>query len=160
MYGWGHSRKKEKTMIEFASLRDLKTVIPAELLPDDGDKTLKRLLRIATGRVRHATRRAMYSVTPNGLPADDDLRDALRDATVAQVYAFLEWGLAEAVITGGMGVEATVSTASINGASVTLDESVMLDGRQHLIDGGLSEMAETYLEEAGLLHGLPGVIYG
>ncbi|QVI99809.1 hypothetical protein KFR76_07425 [Corynebacterium diphtheriae] len=147
-------------MIEFASLRDLKTVIPAELLPDDGDKTLKRLLRIATGRVRHATRRAMYSVTPNGLPADDDLRDALRDATVAQVYAFLEWGLAEAVITGGMGVKATVSTASINGASVTFDESVMLDGRQHLIDGGLSEMAETYLEEAGLLHGLPGVIYG
>lgn len=147
-------------MIEFASLRDLKAVIPAELLPDDGDKTLKRLLRIATGRVRHATRRAMYSVTPNGLPSDDDLRDALRDATVAQVYAFLEWGLAEAVITGGMGVEATVSTASINGASVTLDESVMLDGRQHLIDGGLSEMAETYLEEVGLLHGLPGVIYG
>nr|CAB0853043.1 hypothetical protein FRC0375_00658 [Corynebacterium diphtheriae] len=147
-------------MIEFASLRDVEKGIPAELLPDDGDKTLKRLLRIATGRVRHATRRAMYSVTPNGLPADDDLRDALRDATVAQVYAFLEWGLAEAVITGGMGVEATVSTASINGASVTLDESVMLDGRQHLLDGGLSEMAETYLEEAELLHGLPGVIYG
>ncbi|PSA77096.1 hypothetical protein BT094_11695, partial [Corynebacterium diphtheriae] len=90
--------------------------------------------------------RAMFSATPNGVPADDDLRDALRDATVAQVYAFLEWGLAEAVSTGGMGVEATVSTASINGASVTLDESVILDGRQHLLDGGLSEMADTYLE--------------
>ncbi|MDK8889249.1 hypothetical protein QP992_08840 [Corynebacterium ulcerans] len=147
-------------MIEFASLRDVQNGVPAELWPDYGDETLKRLLRIATSRVRHATRRAMYAVTPNGLPADDDLRDALRDATVAQVYAFLEWGLAEAVITGGMGVEAAVSTASINGASVTLDESAMLDGRKHLLDGGLSEMAETYLEEAGLLHGLPGVIYG
>lgn len=56
-------------------------------------ESMDRALRVASRRVRHATRAALYDVGTSGLPTDPDVVEAFRDATVAQCVLWLANGL-------------------------------------------------------------------
>ena len=131
-----------------------------DLLPhinEAPDVNLDRLVRFASGIIQRATRRARYDTTPLGLPQDETLMTAMREATVAQIRAWVEADLWEQVATAGVKVGTVLKSSSINGKSITLDTSASDAARAHLLAGGLSLEAELILDNAGLLSGLPGV---
>ena len=103
------------------------------------------------------TRAAVYSTDRDGYPTFTPTRDALRDATAAQVIAWAEADMLGDVLTGGVKAEARVASSSINGASVNLDHTQADTARLHLYAGGLGVEAMLILDDAGLLHALPGV---
>lgn len=78
---------------------------------------VEALLRSASRLVRAATRTAIYDVTPAGLPVDSDIAGAFRDATCAQVAA---WVALDVDPTAGAGaVTSSTTTSSIGSASIT-----------------------------------------
>lgn len=128
-------------------------------LPDDQNDDL-RLLRLASGAVTRATRRAYYVVTPAGAPKDEDVAEAFREATLAQFRVMVESGMAEELLTAGTTSEPSLSSTSDNGASVTFDDSTGSRARAQLLAGELVDEARIPLEEEGLLGGHPRVIRG
>nr|DAS39058.1 MAG TPA: head to tail adaptor [Caudoviricetes sp.] len=145
-------------MLSYATVDEFLRFDPTTPLADQ-QKLLARLLAHASGLVRHATRRAIYTTTPNGLPKDPDLLEAMQEATMVHVQALSDAGLAQAFFTGGATLDATVSSSSIDGASVTVDTSTADSARAALLAGGLAPDAEMILRDAGLLGGLPGIVY-
>ncbi|GAB3598654.1 hypothetical protein GCM10027586_00820 [Kineococcus gypseus] len=85
---------------------------------DDGElpRNAERLLRSASLLVTDATRAAVYPTRPDGTPLVQATSDALRDATCAQVAAWLALGIDPAK--GAAGVAPQASSKSIGGASV------------------------------------------
>ena len=71
--------------------------------------------------------------------------------------SWLEADAVEDVLTGGATTEATLSSTSSNGKSITLDNSAATTARTHLVSGGLGAEAELILDAMGLLGGMPGV---
>lgn len=55
----------------------------AEWLGEPAPDNATSLLRHASSRVANACRCDIYGTQPNGLPVDDDIREALRDTTYA-----------------------------------------------------------------------------
>lgn len=144
-------------MPNYATLNDLKDQTPDTLLADVDDVTLGRLVTHATLTIRRATRNATYSTDDDHLPRSETLRHTFRDATIAQVRSWLEADAVEDVLTGGATAEATLSSTSSNGKSITLDNSTATTARTHLVSGGLGAEAELILDTMGLLGGMPGV---
>lgn len=128
-------------------------------LPDDHGDEL-RLLRLASGAVTRATRRAHYDVTPAGAPKDEDVAEAFREATLAQFRVMVESGMAEELLTAGVASEPSLTSTSDNGASVSFDDSTGSRARGQLLAGELVEEARIILEAEGLLGGHPRVIRG
>lgn len=121
---------------------------------------LTRLIDLASVSIRRATRRAVYRTQPNGLPTDDDLREAMRKACIAQVEILHSTGVSDELAAGKL-PQPTVKSGTINDASLTYSSEEAEAMRRYLIDGGLCALAESYLEGVGLIPGdLPGVIYG
>ena len=75
--------------LTYATEADVAEQLAPEPAPDDVD----RLLTVASRWVRHATRTAVYDTTSAGLPSDEDLVEAMRDATVEQVLAWVRTGI-------------------------------------------------------------------
>lgn len=75
-----------------------------------------RLLREAAALVRFATRNDLYNVQPSGLPSDDDLREAMRDATCAQVTYWAANGVDPT--SGATGGTPSVAATEVDGAKV------------------------------------------
>lgn len=75
-----------------------------------------RLLREAAALVRFATRNDLYDVQPSGLPSDDDLREAMRDATCAQVEYWIAAGVDP--VAGNPGGSSSVANVEVDGAKV------------------------------------------
>ncbi|WP_280455886.1 hypothetical protein [Nocardia brasiliensis] len=73
------------------------------------------LIEAASARVRDITSNDLYDITPPGLPVDEDLRAALREATCLQVIAWAELGIDPA--TGGLRTE--IASQSADGGSVS-----------------------------------------
>lgn len=121
------------------------------------EKRLKALIGHASRLMRTYTRAAIYPVGPAGAPEDEGLALAFTEATEVQVEAWIMAGIAGEVLSGGATVEATVSSSTNNGASVTLDDSAGASARQHLITGGLAPLAEAILDDAGLMSGKPWI---
>lgn len=78
-----------------------------------------RLLREAAALVRFATRNDLYDVQPSGLPSDDDLREAMRDATCAQVEYWTLAGLDP--IGGDITAAAPIRATEVDAAKVEYD---------------------------------------
>lgn len=108
------------------------------------------LLRRASVMVGVATRAARYQVTPAGLPADDDQAEAMRDATCAQVAAWVVAG----VDPSGEEITAKVASTSIDGASISYDQATATAERDRLT-GTLCSEAWDILQLAGLIGGFP-----
>ena len=75
------------------------------------------LLREASALVTAACRADVYDTAPSGLPLDDDLAEAMRDATCAQATYWAAVGIDPTL--GGFGVPQVVTGSSIDGASVS-----------------------------------------
>ena len=144
-------------MPNYATLDETKQTIPDTLLADVDDVTLGRLVTHASLTIRRATRNATYNTDHDHLPRSETLRHTFRDATTAQVRAWLEADAVEDVLTGGATAEATLSSTSSNGKSITLDNSAATAARARLASGGLGAEAELILDAMGLLGGMPGV---
>lgn len=78
-----------------------------------------RLLREAAALVRFATRNDLYDVQPSGLPSDDDLREAMRDATCAQVEYWIAAGIDP--VGGDITAPAPIRATEVDGAKVEYD---------------------------------------
>lgn len=144
-------------MPTYVTVSELRGQAPNDTLDTYDDNTLTRLAAHASRIVRTHTRAAVYSTDLDGYPTYSPTRDALRDATAAQVIAWAEADMLGDVLTGGVKAEARVSSSSINGASVSLDTGQADAARAHLYAGGLGVEAMLILDDAGLLHALPGV---
>lgn len=116
-----------------------------------------RLLRTASAMVRSATRAAAYDTEPSGLPeAGSDAADAMRDATTAQVEAWLQLAIDPAKGQADDGGR-VVSSKTISGA--TISYSVYAGVAQARADAATHLCAESalILTNAGLTTGRIGV---
>lgn len=87
------------------------------LVPDDLDLQL----RDATRLVRRAVRNAFYAVDTDGNATDEKVIDALRDATCAQVQAWVRLKIDRTA--GGVVTAGTVTSKSIGSASVSYGDA-------------------------------------
>ena len=113
--------------------------------PEPAPANAARLLDRASRDIDRALKCSVYDVDTAGLPTDQAVADALREATLEQVAWRLAQGDDE-----GLGVAGMYSSVSIG--SVTLSRGSGSGGRS----GGsasedLSEQAEQILDGAGLL---------
>lgn len=116
-----------------------------------------QLLRSASVMVRGATRTALYAVQPSGLPVDDDLREALRDATCAQAAA---WSAAGIDPTAPVAARGRVATSkSLGSGSVTYADAASVVAAQDALRERLTDEAAAILADAGLTGG-PAIVYG
>lgn len=120
---------------------------------DDAD--LGRVMRFSQNTVLRATRAARYATDNDGLALDENIRSALRDATVAQALALIEADLHTTITTGGAGAAPKVTSTSDNGASLQFDTSAADGATARLAGGGLSTEAELILSGQALLTGYP-----
>ena len=86
---------------------------------------------------------AWYSVNGEGMPVDGKIITALKEATCAQVHATRKGQAA-----GGDGIPGKVTSASIGGASYTIEAGPDPD---EIMDNGLSRSANSILRVEGLL---------
>ena len=144
-------------MFTYATIDDVKGDAPAETYNDVTDQQLVKLVEHATRIIRGATRAAVYDVTPAGAPTEPETIEAFRDATCAQVQAWVEGEVWGALLSGGAATDPVVKATSDNGASITFDTGLGDAAKAHLLTGGLALGAELILADAGLIGGQPGV---
>ncbi|MGR6521844.1 hypothetical protein ACU5JM_09445 [Rhodococcus erythropolis] len=109
------------------------------------------LLRHASARVANACRCDIYDTQPNGRPVDDDLDDALRDATCAQAEQWILLKVDPAAGAGGFDVQ--VTSSSIDGSSLSTTAATVDAARAEALDG-LCELSVSILRAAGLASSL------
>ncbi|WP_131104029.1 hypothetical protein [Ornithinimicrobium sufpigmenti] len=116
-------------------------------LPDN----VARLLTVASRWVRHATRTAVYDTTSAGLPSDEDVAAAFRDATVEQV---LVWHAAKvSPDAGSVGVtDRVVTSKSMRSVSVSYDAASATQAKTEAATL-LCDASRMILADAGLLGG-------
>lgn len=114
---------------------------------------IHRLLGLASTWVRDAVRRAEFDTTPAGLPADPDVKDALRDATCEQVLVWVQNG----VEPGKTPTRGAVSSSSIGDGSVSYETASVVEARATATTE-LASTALTILESADLVGGQPWVV--
>lgn len=135
-------------MITYATEADLTTWLGSGA---DVPNNAASLLRHASLLVGRAVRTARYRAdTATGLPVDEHLVDALRDATCAQAQF---WAAADIdPVTGAAGaMDGQVSSSSIGGATVqTATYASVVEARQ-AATGGLCDASRQLLAGAGLL---------
>ncbi|WP_130012143.1 hypothetical protein [Serinicoccus sediminis] len=102
--------------LTYATTAELQGWLPPSYpWPDNADQ----LIRTASQLVRSATRTAIYDTTPAGLPAvGSDAADAMRDATLAQVEAWLQLAIDPAKGAADDGTK-TVASKTIRGATIS-----------------------------------------
>lgn len=89
------------------------------------------LLREASILIADACLADIYDTDTTGMPTDPQLRDAMRDATCAQVHAWIEAGLKPVAGPGGQEPRLTVS--GIDGANVSYDTYLTADARSSML---------------------------
>lgn len=99
-------------MLVYAEKNDLVLGNWLRDFPDDADA----LIRDASSLVREATRLDRYNTLPNGLPEDDDYREAMRDAACAQVAMWVKAGIDPGA--GSVGRTVGVESQSADGGTV------------------------------------------
>ncbi|MGM5065726.1 hypothetical protein EU244_012830 [Rhodococcus qingshengii] len=133
-------------MLVYADADDLTTWL-GEPAPDNAAS----LLRHASSRVANACRCDIYDTQPNGLPVDDDIREALMEATCAQAERWKELNVNPAAGAGGLAVQ--VTSSSIDGSSVSTTAATVDAARAEALEG-LCELSVSILRNAGLASSL------
>lgn len=132
--------------MEYATLEDLARWLglfdalgepdPTQLPPQATERMLSR----ASAQIQRATVTSVYNADEAGLPEDDDIVDAFRDATCAQVEAWLESG-------DEHGTQPTPTSVKIGSVAISGAGAIALGGSR------LPERARLVLRNAGLLPG-------
>ncbi|MBM4685492.1 hypothetical protein GS532_16790 [Rhodococcus hoagii] len=105
------------------------------------------LLREASTLVRSACRADVFDPLPNGLPVDDDKREALQDATCAQASVWAATDVNPTAGAGGLARE--VVSSSIDGASVVFNTATT-DSAKAASIGTLCSAALPHPPQTGL----------
>ncbi|QNE90258.1 hypothetical protein H0194_04575 [Corynebacterium incognita] len=123
-------------------------------VPLDDEAQTVLLIRRASAWVQHAVRAARFAITPAGLPADDGVMDALREATCEQVVTWQENGINPWEIATTRPV---VESSSIGDANVNYDTSSGASAAQAKDEAAnrLCDAAWLILDNAGLIGGYP-----
>lgn len=111
--------------------------------PDNADI----LLREASILVADACLADIYDTTPDHMPTDPSLRDAMRDATCAQAAFWAQHGIDPTA--GRAGMTEVVTASSIDGASVSTNAGELEAAKAESLDG-LIPSAVRILRTAGL----------
>lgn len=117
------------------------------------------LLRAASSMVRGATRSAWYTTTQAGLPSDEDVAEAFRDATTAQAYYWDRQGIDPYAGQTLDTVPRVVQTESLASGSVTYGDVPHILSSVESAAKVLAAEPIDILAAAGLLGGSP-VVYG
>jgi len=133
-------------VLVYADADDLTTWL-GEPAPDNATS----LLRHASSWVANACRCDIYDTQPNGLPVDDDIREALMEATCAQAERWKELKVNPAAGAGGCDVQ--VTSSSIDGSSVSAAAGTVDAARAESLDG-LCDLSVSILRNAGLASSL------
>lgn len=132
--------------------------VTEQLAPESTPDNVARLLTVASRWVRHATRTAVYDTTAAGLPSDEDVAAAFRDATVEQVLAWIRTGVQpDEGVSGAIGKVVTQKTMR----SVTLQYAGSSEqvAERAKVATVLADEARMILADAGLLGG-PVTVWG
>ncbi|MDF3280482.1 hypothetical protein [Gordonia sp. N1V] len=121
------------------------TELAAFMESEDVLDTVGPLLRKASLLVTSACRLDCFDVTPTGIPTDDDLAEAMRDATCAQVERWLAAGVDPFAGGAQTGV---VASSSVDGASVSFTAPTIADNTA--LADTLCDDARRILRNAGL----------
>lgn len=118
-----------------------------------------RLLATASRLVRRATMTAIYHTDADHLPTDEDLREAMRQATCAQVATWL--AVKVDPLAGGAQASAVLTASkSLGSGSISYDTSAAgsVNAAQAKADAATSLGMDAYLilSEAGLVSSRPG----
>ena len=105
------------------------------------------LIRSASSIIEHTTRNDLYDVTPAGLPSDDDVADAFRDATCAQVAALIAADLDPDA--GIAADKAEIASSKVLSGSVTYDTAGRRAARRR-VENIVTGSAYRILRNAGL----------
>lgn len=135
--------------LTYATTADVEMALPA---PTPETVDVERYLTVASRWVRHATRAAVYDTTAAGLPTDEDLVDALREATVEQVVCWVATGIDPDK--GAAGAAAGV-VASKQLRSAQVQYAVYAESAKDRVKVAttLCDAARLVLADAGLLSG-------
>jgi hypothetical protein len=137
-------------MLVYADTADL-TSAPWSVsdLPANADRLLVR----ASQMVRGTTRTAIYAVDDTGMPTDPDVAAAFRDATCAQVSAWIAAGIDDptAVLAGSAGV---VASKSLGPRSISYAGADAVAAERARIAAGLTDEALGYLDDLDVWHGV------
>ncbi|WP_122262220.1 hypothetical protein [Ornithinimicrobium cerasi] len=141
--------------LTYATEADVEAQTPTD---EDVPANVARRLVVASRWVRHATRTAVYDTDPTGLPTDETLLEALRDATVEQVLCWHRTGIDpdEGSTGAASGVVASKSLRSATIQYAVYAESAKDRAR---VATTLCAEARLVLADAGLLGG-PVTVYG
>lgn len=131
-------------MIVYATPEDLESWTGQ---PVDDEVKATACLRHASLLVHRSCRNDIYDTTPTGEPSDDDLSEAMRDATCAQAEV---WIALDINPVGGIAAQAApVTSASVDGGSVSYDTGTSLKARMRATEA-LCPAAFIILRDAGL----------
>lgn len=122
------------------------------------DQDAQRFISYASRLVRAATKTAIYTADfSTGLPVDGGLRDALRDATIAQVASWSALAIdpAKGAADGGR----TASSKSLGSASIQYSSYASSIEARARVATALSADAISILQDAGLVGQSP-VVWG
>lgn len=137
-------------MLVYADTTDLATE-PWSIT--DPPANVGRLLASASRLVGHAIRAAVYATDDTGMPTDQAVRDAVRDATCSQVTTWVSLGIDPAQ--AGIDTTKVVQSKSIGSGSVTYDtagaSSVTAMQQRGRLSTRLTDEAASILADAGLL---------
>ena len=133
-------------MIVYATVADVEA-----WLQDTAPTNVTGLIRSASMLVGAACRNDLYDTLPSGLPSDDDLADAMRDACCEQINAWVVCGIDPA--TAGTDTSAPgVVRSEIDGARVEFDPTGIEEATRNRLRlvSSLSGSAYEILRQAGL----------
>lgn len=123
--------------------------------PDSADPEVPAkatvLLREASARVRRATAAAHYYTDSDGMPTDEAVQDAMRDAACEQATPWALWNLDPRK--GAAQVPRRISSKSLGGASVSYTADAAADAALGVLASaeGISPQAFEILDQAGLI---------
>lgn len=137
-------------MLVYATIADLAA---APWMVDPVPANADRLLARASQLVRGATRTALYDVDADGMPTDADVLAGFRDATCAQVSAWVAAGIVDpnAVLAGSAGV---VASKSLGPRSISYAGADQVAAERTRIAGTLTDEALGFLDDLDLWHGV------
>ncbi|MGW0039828.1 hypothetical protein [Gordonia sp. NPDC003376] len=114
------------------------------------DANLTPLIRSASILVTAACRNDLYDLDASGKPADEDLADAMRDATCAQVVYWAKSGITPSG--GAASITPAVTEVSVDGATEKADATVVAASAAEAVSSLSTLTSEAYqiLRSAGL----------
>lgn len=130
-------------MTVYATVAEYEAYV-GETAPDG----LAALLNYSSSLVSAAIRNDLYEAGPNGVPVDDDLREACRDATCIQAAMYVKSGVDP--LAGVEGLKPTALKKSIGSGSIEYESMARRDDARAMSINKLNPTAFRVLRNAGL----------